>query len=279
MAQVSFLLKPAPSFYQVPRAGLLEFWRPTLKYWAETEVHVYALSIAASVMFSLFPFLIVMVSLCKYVLAWPAAVKAVHLALAVSFPDEMGAFLQRNLTDTVEKRGPFQAISVILLLFTANGIFVPLEVALNRAWGVVANRSYLKNQLVSLSLILLCGSLTLGSFLLTASPGQAWLRRLVFQMAAAPITMLALALVYWLLPNRKIPLPCVIPVAILAGAALEMLKYLCLLLWPLLREKLRHEYGPFYYSVTIILWSFCAAMIVLAGAEWSARAGRSAILE
>ena len=31
------------------------------------------------------------------------------------------------------------------------------------------------------------------------------------------------------------------------------------------------EYGPFVYSVTIILWGFFASLIMLAGAEWAAR--------
>jgi membrane protein len=31
------------------------------------------------------------------------------------------------------------------------------------------------------------------------------------------------------------------------------------------------EYGPFYYTVTIVLWGFLASMVVLAGAEWTAR--------
>ena len=59
--------------------------------------------------------------------------------------------------------------------------------------------------------------------------------------------------------------------SILVGLALELLKYVNLLTWPLVKTKLQREYGPFYISVTIILWSFVAAMLILAGAEWSAR--------
>ena len=61
------------------------------------------------------------------------------------------------------------------------------------------------------------------------------------------------------------------PVAILVGLAIELLKYLNLLAWPFLKEKLQREYGPFYISVTIVIFSFIASMIVLAGAEWAAR--------
>src|SRR5687767_10183372 len=54
---------------------------PTVRYWMETEVHVYGFSIAANVLLSFFPFLIVMVSFCKYVFQWPGAVDAIMLAL------------------------------------------------------------------------------------------------------------------------------------------------------------------------------------------------------
>jgi len=56
------------------------------------------------------------------------------------FPGQLGEFIQRNLAVTVAERGPFQIVSMLLLLFTANGIFEPLEVALNRAWGAPKHR-------------------------------------------------------------------------------------------------------------------------------------------
>ena len=46
--------------------------------------------------------------------------------------------------------------------------FLPLEVALNRVWGFRNNRSYLRNQLISLGLVFACGSLALLSVGLTA---------------------------------------------------------------------------------------------------------------
>ena len=42
---------------------------------------------------------------------------------------------------------------------------------------------------------------------------------------------------------------------------------------PYLQAKLEREYSIFRHSVAILLWSFIAAMIVLAGAEWTARHG------
>jgi uncharacterized BrkB/YihY/UPF0761 family membrane protein len=62
-----------------------------------------------------------------------------------------------------------------------------------------------------------------------------------------------------------------IPASLVVGALLELSKYLNVLTWPYLRDKLRGEVPPFVQSISIILWAFVATMIVLAGAEWSAR--------
>ena len=62
--------------------------------------------------------------------------------------------------------------------------------------------------------------------------------------------------------------------AILVGLGLELLKYVNLLVWPFLQKKLDREYSVFQHSVTILLWAFAVAMIVLAGAHWTARQDR-----
>ena len=261
------------------RRARLELLRPTARYLSGTEVHVYALAISASVLLSFFPFLNVMLSVCRNLLHSRAAEDAIYLALNDYFPGELAGFLKRNLA----LQGQLQLTSMVLLLFTANGIFEPLEVALNRAWGQVKNRSYLKNQLVALGMIFLSGALALASLMLTAlnrqwisswgslGPVQGWLNLLMFKLAAVPISILALFIIYWLLPNRKVPPARVAPAAIFVGLILEALKYVNLAVTPFLQSKLEHEYFIFRHSVAILLWSFIAAMVVLAGAEWSAR--------
>ena len=249
----------------------------------EVEVHVYGFSIAANVLLSFFPFLIVMVSLCK-AFHWQSGEEAIYYTLRDYFPGQLADFVKQNIAPTLWKRGAFQWTSMLLLLFTANGIFEPMEVALNKIWGVKKNRSFLKNQLMSLGLIFACGSLALLSASLTAvnlefiktltwasDSVSAVLSSLFLKIAAVPISMLILFLIYWLLPNRKIEKKRVIPIAIMVGMVLEVFKYIIVLIWPILKAKLDKEYGPFVYSVSIILWSFFGSMIVLAGAEWAAR--------
>ena len=68
-------------------------WHPTLRYLAQTEVHVYALSIAASVMLSLYPFLTVMASLLQHVFKSEVGVQALWHALYDFFPHDLADFI------------------------------------------------------------------------------------------------------------------------------------------------------------------------------------------
>ena len=199
-------------------------------------MHVYALSIGASVLLSFFPFLIVMLTLIRDVFHFPAAERALILALGDYFPGDLGAFIIRNLTKV--NHGRYQMTSLLLLLFTANGIFEPLEVALNRAWRVPNNRSYIRNQMLSFFLIILCGGLALASVLLTAVNTKfvatqygikvfpVWLSLGDLQSRRDPDDdSFAGRRFTGLLPNRRVPVRRVLPVAVLVGIALESWKY------------------------------------------------------
>jgi uncharacterized BrkB/YihY/UPF0761 family membrane protein len=248
----------------------------------QTEVHVYSFAVAANVLLTFFPFLVAMVLLCRSVLHWNAAVQVIFNVVNQFFPPGFGVDFPDSLLQAATQR-KFSWISVFLLLFTANGIFVPLEVAFNRIWRVKTNRSFLRNQIVSLGLIFACGGLVLASVSITTvnigflrdhfgwTPIGAVLQSILLKITAIPITMLMIFLIYWGLPNARIPVKRLLPAAVVVGILLELSKYINILTWPWLRAKLQAEVPPFKQSVSILLWSFIATMIILAGAEWSAR--------
>jgi len=264
-------MQPRPSLARSLLGGIL----PTFRYWTQTEVHAFAFSVAANVLLGFFPFLIVSVSLSRLFFSGQTTLAAIDFALRDYFPDALGEFLSKNLP----QRPITDWLALGLLLFSSNGIFVPLEVALNKVWGIQKNRSYLHNQLVSLVLIFSCGTLALLSLGITelrvgSSSGlriERWTSILVFKLAAVPLMSLILFLIYRYLPNGRPPLSRVIAAAIGVGLLLEGLKYLNVLIWPWLDARIQREYGVFRYSATILFLSFLATMLVLAGAEWSAR--------
>ncbi len=258
--------------------------KQTGRYLMETEVHVYGFSIAANVLLAFMPFLVVIASLCRHVFGLPAAEQALYFAIRDLFPDDVGKAISFRVQQLLFIRGPLQFTSMFLLFFTANGIFEPLEVALNRAFSIRTNRSYFRNQLISLGLIFACGSLFMISTVFTGMnvslisrllPANSfvlsWSTLLLFKIAAVPALMLCLFLIYWLLPNGPVPIRRILPTAVLVGLLLEILKNLNLLVWPWFQKKLLSEYSAFYMSVSIILFSFVGSMVVLGGAEWAAR--------
>lgn len=268
-------------------------WSPTVRYLSRTEVHVYGLSVAASVLLSFYPFLIVMATIFQHFFPHAVNDNSNPFVLAVRdfFPGELGDFIRKNTIalifpppgHPVHHATRLNVVSLILLLFTANGVFEPLEVALNRAWKAKSNRSYLMNQLVSFGLILVCGGLVFGSTMLAAINGEfvrnqrwiegqaSWLLPFLFKLVALPLTMLALFLTYWLLPNCKVPLRPILRSSIVVGGTLEILKYVAKVAEPWLTAKLDHEYGAFRHSVGIMIFAMLGSFIVLAGAEWTAR--------
>src|SRR6185436_8447180 len=94
------------------------------------------------------------------------------------------------------------------------------------------------------------------------------------KLVALPLSALSLVLIYRYLPNGRPPMTRVLPAAIVVGILIEVLKYVNALVWPWFYTKLEREYGVFKNSVSLILIGFLGAMLVLAGAEWSARGHR-----
>lgn len=178
---------------------------------------------------------------------------------------------------------------MVLVLFTANGVFVPLEVGFNRARRVAPNRSYLRNQAVALGMIFLCGGLALLSLMLAAR-NEAWLSQSSVARGAER-SFLSLLLrwrrfrfPFWRYSSYIGCCPIVrwIPSAWRQWRSgwptLEAMKYVNLLRFPLFREKLQREYGVFPHSALMLLWSSPAALVALAGAHGSAHAETHPIL-
>src|ERR1700761_7368986 len=119
------------------------------RYMAQTEVHTYAFSVAANAILSLFPFIVMMFTLARLVFHSQAMESAIADMIRYFLPAGQ-VFVTKNMELVAHARKGVQLASIVMLLISSTGVFLPLEVALNRVWGVTRNRSYLMNQLVSL---------------------------------------------------------------------------------------------------------------------------------
>ncbi len=262
---------------------------PTASYLMKTEVHTFAFSVAANAILSFFPFVVLLLTVTRRVFHSQAMYDVVVALLRDNLPISQD-FIVKNLK-ILAGRGHVQIFSVVMLLITSTGVFLPLEVALNKVWGFEKNRSYIGNQLVSLGLAAACGVLALISVALTAG-NQVVLERMLggyanpmirawtfgvmkgFAMAAS-ITIFFL--IFWLLPAGKVPVRAVIPAAVLTGLVWEAGRNFYMLALPWL--NFQEVYGPFSISITLMFWAFLSGLLLLAGAHLSASGQAERIAE
>jgi membrane protein len=281
-ALVGVPAQPQPPARLASNASLVDEVVSLGRYMAQTEVHTYAFSVAANAILSLFPFIVMMFTIARLVFHSAAMESAIADMIRYFLPTGQ-QFVTKNMEIVAHAHSGVRVASVVMLLISSTGVFLPLEVALNRVWGVTKNRSYFRNQLVSVCLAAGIGTLALASVAITAAQQSVlqllFLRHtdnMVFtfvshwllQISAAVASVLLFFFVYWILPNRKLPVRAVLPTAIVIGLSWEGAKmlYVAALPWMALQKV----YGPFSVSVGLMLWAFVTGLLLLAGAQYSA---------
>jgi membrane protein/epoxyqueuosine reductase len=238
-----------------------------VRYLLDSEVHTYAFSVAANAIISFIPFIVLLYTLSRSVFHSDMMVNVVGKMVHYFLPSNQD-WVAASLAAAAARQG-VQWLSLVMILISCTGIFLPLEVALNQAWGVTKSRNYLMNQLVAFGLAILMVGLAMVSILLSA-----WQRQLlgfiffhhtdnfVFEgisylwLAASTgvASILFFFSIYWLLPNRRIPPRNVLRSSIVTGVIWLLAKNIYVAVLPHL--DLKALYGPFYVSVGLLFWAY-----------------------
>jgi membrane protein len=258
-------------------------------YLLDAEVHTFAFSVAANAIISFIPLIVLLYTIALSVFHSQEMVNVVNKIVEEFLPTtaKLGnqGFLSYSLeaVAAMSARHGVQALSLVMILVSCTGIFLPLEVALNQAWGVTKSRNYLLNQAVAFGLAIWMVFLAMGSVLLST-----WQRQLLgflffhhtenfmfegisylwLTATTGVASILFFFSIYWLLPNRKIPARQVIRTSIVTGIVWLGAKEGFVAVLPHL--DLKALYGPFYVSVGLLFWAYISGLILFAGAQFSA---------
>jgi membrane protein len=287
---------PAPAEPQpVPAAAVLSKWfvwraegKKAIDYLLDSEVHTYAFSVAANAILSFIPFCVLLYKLTLFGFSREGMTDVVNQMVVYYLPHVSPGgpstqdFLVRNLQAVAHLGGRITVFSLVMILIACTGIFLPLEVALNQAWGVTKSRNYLLNQAVAFGLAILMLVLGMGSVFLNMG-FQDFLAVVFFHhtdnFVFHGITYLWLAFstgiasilfffaIYWLLPNRKVPWRPVFRTSIVTGIIWLVAKLIFAAVLPHLH--LNDMYGPFQLSVGLLFWAYISGLILFAGAQFS----------
>lgn len=277
---------PVVVVHEPPAVSKWYLWRQEgtalIRYLLDSEVHTFAFSVAANAILSFIPFIVLLYTLARSVFHSKVMVTVISEMVVYFLPSTAKeTFLTYNLEVLAPRHG-VQALSLLMILISCTGIFLPLEVALNQAWGVTKSRNYLLNQAVAFGLALLMLALALLSILVNA--GQQQLLSFLFfhhedNLAFRIVNSLWLALstgvacillffsIYWVLPNRKVPWRPVMKTSIVTGIVWLAAKYIFVAVLPHL--DLKSLYGPLYVSVGLLFWAYVSGLILFAGAQFS----------
>lgn len=267
-----------------------------IAYLLDSEVHTFAFSVAANAILSFIPFVILLYTLALRVFHSPPKgpmVLAVNDMVNYFLPSVTYTrdWLAYSLMDaaTLSSRHGVQALSLVMIVIACTGIFLPLEVALNQAWGVTKSRNYLYNQTIAFGLALLMVGLGVASMVANANvdkvlsaalvhdPSNWFFKLLNYSYGALSYVWLALSTgaasilfffsVYFILPNRKVPWRPVLRTSIVTGLIWLIARYIFVAILPHL--DLKTLYGPFYVSVGLLFWAYISGLILFAGAQFS----------
>jgi YihY family inner membrane protein len=276
-----------PKWYRLRQEGTA-----VIKYLLDSEVHTFAFSVAANAILSFIPLILLLYTLAMRVFHSQAMIGVIGDMVDYLVPASttQSNWVANNIqiAATLSSRHGIQLFSLIMILISCTGIFLPLEVALNQAWGVKKSRNYLMNQAVAFGLAIVM--VALGMIAVVLSAGQRAILEFLFfhhteggflgwLFSAISTAWMAIAsgaacivfffLVYWLLPNCKVPARPVMRASVVVGLVWLASRYIFVLVLPHL--DLKSMYGPFYVSVGILFWGYISGLILFAGAQYSVK--------
>ena len=272
-------------------------WSRAAKPYAEellsNEIYVYTSAIAINALFSFTPFVILLVSISTSLFPNFGIDTMIYEILGhyLPFTDAPAPpsgrsdleFIIRNIKIISEGFGKAQLVSTLVLIWSVASVFIPLEMALNRALGIPQSRGFWRSQWLAVRLVVAIGAV---AFLFTAGaaitravidviiPDGWWLPNAIFSFVnvkiwMVPLTLLLSCLVFYLAPNTKMAFGDVWPPAILTGLLWEVSNYVFIVALPFM--GLYELFGPFYIAVSLLTWAYFGGLILMLGANLMAK--------
>ena len=267
---LSFYLQGSWAFFR-------KMW-PAIYDLTTTETYVNASAIAFNILISFFSFVVLIGSFLINILHWRGGYETFYLILRSLVPKESGQIFWSLDRVTQGPGGKATLVSFGLLLFSSLGIFQPIELALNRAWGF-RERPLLKQYLVYLALvggcalILLC-PVALGSiynYMLQAISSdvqtRAWAFRYIGPIISLPFIFLLFFFIYYFVPNGKVESGQIV----FTSAAMSVLWVIMTIAFRVALPLFDFEesYNRLASLMALVTWVLISSFILILGANLS----------
>lgn len=275
-----------PSTGSLPKKGhsVLETLKRAFSSFVRSDSGNLSAAIAFYSLLSLFPLVMILISVSGFFITKFSLQEAI-IHQATQLLPAGGRVIHENLLSISKNFGRVQVISLLLLWWSASGVFLPMETAMNRAWRISPGRSYWRRHLLALGMVLLCGTLLVLSLGVTAAQHQiehqaqlsdtkllSPFAHAIFLLMPMLFSFITFILLYRIVPNQPIKLRKVIGGAMVGAVLWEVAKQVFAALLPYFNY--RHLYGSLGVVVAVMMWGYISSLILLFGAEFAAASSR-----
>ena len=242
------------------------------------EIAVLANAISFNLLLCFFPLLLVLGAVAEQLPLGSKASNALSLLLQELIPFGHQA-LSASLKGLARTARGLEFFSLLLIVWGSSGIFIPVEMVLNRVWGGGRPiRHFAVSRVLAFLMTVAGGLIALASVALTmAARGYSrdWpkLAGLSAKASAVLLTVLVFFLIYRVVPDVAVSSRVALRAALWAGGAWEGAKYVFLI--QLARMNLQAFYGPLAFAVSLVLWAYVSSLILVFGALMAPMDGAS----
>ena len=269
------------------RLSGLAAWRGLVELLNSNDL-THSASIAYYALLSLFPFLLMVISLLGTVTADDTDRIAVLNFVFTYFPTQLD-FVTGQLDALTTARLQLGVVGSLALIWGSLGVFGAVTSAVNEAWGVEKQRSFWKHRLVSFLMLVAAGGVMIVALLLVSLIQMAqaswfgamlahytWLtnlQTLAFRNLATVLLVVGVGLVFYFIPNAKTRFRDVWVGAILTGI-LWRLAFQGFAWYVRVNAGLKMIHGSVATVIVFLLWVYVSSIILMYGVEFTAAYAR-----
>jgi membrane protein len=265
---------------------IFQLMKQTASEWLDQGVSRLGAALALYSLFAIAPLFVIVLAIAGFWFGEQAARHELFSQVSGLVGSKGGEAIQALVSAANKPKAGAWAtgFAVVMLFVGATGVFVELQDALNRVWGVRrlpgrGLRHFIKDRLLSFALVLGIGFLLLVSLILNAAlssldtfmvgwlPAQATIWQGINFVISFGVITLLFAMIFKVLPDVKIAWRDVWIGAIITALLFNLGKLLVGLY--LGRSSVASAYGAAGSLVIVLLWVYYSAQILFFGAKFT----------
>lgn len=242
-----------------------------------------AAAVAYTLLFSLFPFALALFSIVGFLMSSEEVESQVITALGTLIPVARNLIVT-TLEGVIRARGATGIIALLIFIWSALSFFDALRNALNRAWGMPSGQTFVKGQLLNISMLVLAIIALLTFTWLTTtvqyiheSQMQLWIfkftrtslfARLVFMLLSGTLAYGVILFLYHYIPSNRPRWRHIWLGALLATIGFEIVRFA--FVWYVKNfSQYNLVYGPISSVIVLLMFIYLTAYVLLFFARFS----------